>query len=194
MKPMAKANWIFLILLLVAAAALTAQNTTNQILGTEKPGSSVERFRLRNGKFYEGIWDPQKPQIHIVNKTNHIANLSVATNDVVKREVLRDGSDIKILTDLQMAQRVVEYQLQALKTAKARVIQANQNRTTLHQTYHGKNLPTAQYNAVMKQYQAADEAITIADKAVAATQTAFDKAFQNYQQLGGKTDYHSQIH
>jgi hypothetical protein len=182
---------ISLILLLVTAGDGFAQDKTNQVAGKGQTGVMVERFRLKNGRTYEGIWDLQKPLIHVVNKTNHVADLPVATNEVVKREFVRDGSDITIFTPLQIAERTVTTQLDVLKAARVRVDQSNQYRKRLHATYHGKNLPTAQYNAVLKQYQAADDAVANAEKAAVATQAAFDKACQNYEQLGGRTNYRS---
>jgi hypothetical protein len=188
MKPPGQIVRVFLLFsFLTAASILCAQNA-----GKEQPGAMVERFKLRNGRVYEGIWDAKKPQIHLVVKTNHVGNLSVTTNEVVKRDFVREGGDIRIFGDLEMAEKVVLSQLQVLKAAKGRVGQAIQNRDKTHAFYHGKTLPKAQYNAVMVQYKQLDDAVANAEKAMPVAQAAFEKACENYEQLGGKTNYRSQ--
>lgn len=182
----------FVLLSFLAIASLLCGQDVKQAGGKAQSGVVVERFRLRNGRTYEGIWDAKKSQIHLVIKTNHVGNLTVATNEVLKRDFVRDGGDIQIFGDLEMAEKVVVSQLGALKAAKAKVVQTNENRSKTHSFYHGKNLPTAQYNAVMAQYKQLDDAVANAEKAVPVAQAAFEKACQNYEQLGGKTNYRSQ--
>jgi len=161
-----------------------------------KPGEQsrmLERFYMRGGLVYEGIWNPTNSQIHLVKNSNHVANLTIKTNDIVKRVDLGDAREIQLLTDLQAAEKVVAYYVQAVNAAKKRAVLAVQNRDRLHQTYKGKNLDPTTYGNVMVRYKAADDEITNSQAALASGTTTFESALANYQKLGGKTDYKAQI-
>jgi hypothetical protein len=166
-----------------------AQPVTKEFVGKEQPGAMIERFSLKGPRTYDGIWDAPKSQIHIVVKTNHVGNLPVSTNDIVARKAVGDGSHVKLYSDVDMAEKVLLLNLQNYKAAQARLAAATRNRDNLHQSNHGKNLPTPAYNAVMVQYKAADDEIANAGKALEAARTAFGKAQEAYQKAGGKTEY-----
>lgn len=180
-----KAIWILLCMVTICAA----QEAKKEFIPKEQPDAVLERFYLKSGRSYEGVWDGTNSQIHLISKTNHIGNYPISTNDLSKRVIVRKAPDLKLYSDVDMAEKILIAQLTNLKVAKNRVNVANKNRDVLHQTYKGKNLPGPRYDAVMRQYKAADDAISNADSAVTAAQTGFQKALDLYQKAGGKTVY-----
>lgn len=94
---------------------------------------------------------------------------------------------------LTQAEQNVLALFQAAVTARNQALAAEQNRHNLHATYKGKNLPTAQYKAVMVRYAAADAEVTRAQQAAQAAALSFDAAFAEYQRLGGKVDYSARL-
>jgi hypothetical protein len=95
--------------------------------------------------------------------------------------------------DLETAEKVMKYQVNAVKQAKLRADQAPKARDTLHATYKGKNLDHLTFAAVMKRYEAADKEVTASAAALNTAQGAFEILFDKYQKLGGKTDYRAQL-
>src|SRR3954466_2007919 len=137
------------VLILICCSLVSfGQQVKKEFVGKAQPGASIERFTLKGGRSLDGIWDPTKSQIHLVSKTNHVGNLPVATDEILARKVLGDGSVVKIYSDLDMAEKVLLLHQQNCRSAEARVAAANQNRDNLHHTYKGQNLHTATYNAV----------------------------------------------
>lgn len=160
-----------------------------EFVGKEQAGAVLEHFTLKGGRAYDGIWDPAKSELHIVVKGNHAGNLPVSPDEIVTRKTIGDGGQVKIYSDVDMAEKVLRLQIQNYRTAEARQAAANQRVNALHQTYGHQNLPTATYNAVMAQYKAADDELANAQKPVEAARTGFNKALEAYQKAGGKTAY-----
>jgi len=104
-----------------------------------------------------------------------------------------ETSKTEVSPELQKVEQAVISQVRAVQAATQRRNTATQNRDLLHQTYKGKNLPQAQYSAVMQRYKAADDEIANSEAALTVAKNNFEAAFLRYQQLGGKTDYRSQI-
>ena len=179
---------VFLFVSCLAGGFLQAQ-AKKEFVGKEQAGAQIERFTLKTGRSYEGIWDAAKSQIHVVSKTNHVGNLAVKPADIASRKVIGDGSKVKIYSDVDIAEQVLIRTRQNLVSTQTRVATANRNRDTLHATYKGKSLPDSTYKAVMAQYQAADAEVANAEKAVMDGRTAFDASLQAYQQAGGKNQY-----
>jgi len=169
--------------------AVVAAAQQKEFIGKEQPGAVLEHFTLKGGRAYDGIWDPGKSQIHIINKTNHIGNLAVSPAEILTRKTIGDGSQVKLYSDVDMAEKVLLLQMQNYRAAQARQATASQRVNSLHQTYAHQNLPTATYNTVMAQYKAADDELANAQKAVESAQAGFSKAFEAYQKAGGKTAY-----
>jgi hypothetical protein len=178
-----------LLIVLIASWMSFAQEVKKELVGKEQPGAVLEHFTLKGGRTYDGIWDAAKSQIHIIQKSNHVANLPVSSEEILARKKIGDGSTIKIYSDADVAEKVLFLNLQNYKTAQARLAAANRNRDALHTTYKGKNLRKAEYDAVMARYKAADEEANAAEKAVAAAQAGFNKAREAYKKAGGKTEY-----
>jgi hypothetical protein len=175
--------------LVIFLCSLVSFAQPKEFVGKAQPGAVLERFTLKGGRSIEGIWDSANSQVHIVSKTNHIGNLPVTADEIVTRKPLGDGSQVKIYSDVDMAEKVLLLHQQNFKAAQARVGTATRNRDNLHATYKGKNLPTATYNTVMAQYKAADDEVASAEKAVEAARSAFSNAQEVYRKAGGKTDY-----
>jgi len=170
-------------------SAIAAIAQQKEFVGKEQPGAALEHFTLKGGRTYDGIWDPAKSEIHIVNKTNHVGNLSVSSDEILTRKNLGDASQVKLYSDVDMAEKVLLLHMQNYRTAQARQATASQRVNNLHQTYGHQNLPTATYNAVMAQYKAADEELANAQKSVDLARAGFSKALEAYQKAGGKTAY-----
>jgi hypothetical protein len=99
------------------------------------------------------------------------------------------------MTDLARADQLVQEQLAAVRRAGVAVAMAERNRANLHAYYHGKQAADqAIYDSVMAQYKAKDEAVANAHKALDYTRQCFESALQNYQKLGGTTDYRRQLY
>ncbi len=94
---------------------------------------------------------------------------------------------------LAQAEQRVQALFQAAVTARGQAVAAEQSRDNLHMTYKGKNLPNAQYKAVMVRYAAADAEVNRTQQAAQAAALSFDAAVAEYQRLGGKVDYSSRL-
>jgi hypothetical protein len=106
--------------------AMCAQGQTTTFVGKPQPGAVLERFTLSGGRSYDGIWDAAKSQIHVVTKSNHVANASVQSSDIVSRKKLGDGSTIPIYSDVDIAEKVLQLNQQNYKAAQARLAAATQ--------------------------------------------------------------------
>ncbi len=168
---------------------LQGQEINKEFTGKEKPGAVVEHFVLKGGRVYDGIWDADKSQLHVVQKSSHVANLAVSADEILTRRQVGDGSSVKILSDVDVAEKVLLLNRQNYQSAQTRVATATQKRDALHQFYHGKSLPKKEYNAVMVQYKAADDSVANAQKALETAQAGFNKALEAYRTAGGKTEY-----
>jgi hypothetical protein len=178
-----------LLVFLLATLMASGQEVKKVFVGKEQPGATLEHFILRNGRNCDGIWDAARSQIHIVQNSNHVGNLTVKTDEILTRKSLGDGSQVKLYSDVDVAEQVVLRLLQGETAARNRLAVAQKNRDNLHATYGHKDLPRAQYNAVMARYKAADDEVAAAEKAIEATRAAFPKALEAYQKAGGKTQY-----
>lgn len=165
------------------------QETGKQFAGKEQPGATLERFTLKGGRSYEGIWDAGESQIHIVMRTNHVGNLSVSPDDILDRTRLGDASQVRLYSDVDMAEQVLLHNRQNSQAARARLIAAMADRNKLHQYWHGKNLPKQSSNAVMAKYKAMDDEVAGDRKALDAALAGFKKAKEAYFKAGGKTQY-----
>ncbi len=104
------------------------------------------------------------------------------------------GSDAwKKMTDLGQLDQAVQFRVRAVALAKAGLAQAERARQNLHNTYHGQTLDGPIYQGVMRQYEAADRLINQRQQELTAAQQAFETAYAQYQKLGGRTDYRSQL-
>jgi len=140
--------------------------------------------------------------MHVVNLNSspQASNRPTASNTVVqssarsaatgKASATNQGA---VLNELQKAEQAVQNQVKLVQATTARFNQAIRNRDTLHVTYKGKALPQATYNVVMQRYKAADDEVANSQAAMNAARNNFEAAFTQYQQLGGKTDYRSQL-
>src|SRR5258708_26674042 len=178
-----------LIVLALSFCAMVVLVQQKEFVGKEQPGAVLEHFTLKGGRTYDGIWDTAKSQIHIVNKTNHVGNVSVTSDEIVGHRTIGDGSRVKIYSDVDMAEKVLLLHLQNYRAAQARQATATQRVNSLHQTYGHQNLPTATYDAVMAQYKAADAEVENATKTLEAARAGFTKALETYQKADGKTPY-----
>jgi outer membrane murein-binding lipoprotein Lpp len=178
-----------LLILSLTCCALASSAQQKEYVGKAQPGAVLEHFTLNGGRAYDGIWDSAKSQIHIVVKSNHVANLAVSKEEIVSRKAMGDGSQVKLYSDVDTAEKVLLLNRQNYQAAQTRLATANQRRDTLHQTYKGKNLPNSTYTAVMAQYKAADDEVARAGQAVDAARTGFGKSLEAYQRAGGKTAY-----
>ncbi|MDB6028045.1 MAG: hypothetical protein JWM68_4268 [Verrucomicrobiales bacterium] len=97
------------------------------------------------------------------------------------------------IPDLATAEKVLKYQLNVVKQAKAKTDLAKKSHDTLHATYKGKNLDEATYATVMKRYEAADKEVAAADTALTTARGAFDILFGKYKGYGGTNDYRAQL-
>lgn len=168
---------------------LQGQEISKEYTGKEQPGAIIEHFVLKGGRVYDGIWDADKSRIHVVQKSNHVANLAVSADEILTRRQVGDGSRVKVLSDVDVAEKVLLLNRKNYGSARTGVAAATQKRDALHQFYHGKSLPKKEYNAVMIQYKAADDAVANAQKALETAQAGFNKALEAYRAAGGKTEY-----
>ena len=97
-----------------------------------------------------------------------------------------DANAWQTMTNLARADQLVQDQIGAVTRAIGAVNLAQRNRANLQAYFHGS--PSGQSS-----YIAADQALTRAQAALSAARLSFIKAFQNYQQLGGKIDYSRQL-
>jgi hypothetical protein len=176
-----------ILLFLACLGAIAAAQETNR--PAKSSGVLIERFTCAGARTYEGIWDPAKSQIHVVSKSNHVANVSIKPSEILVRKPVGDGSQVVLYSDLDLAERTVFQQQANYQAAQRRYAVAQQRRDTLHRTYAHKDLPSATYNAVMAQYKAADDEIANAQKAIDSAKAAFHKATQDYMKMGGKKSF-----
>jgi len=179
------------LLLLLSFIAIIAQGQTNSFSGKAQPGAQLEHFTLAGGRSYDGIWDASKSQIHVVVKGNHVASVHVQPSEIVARKSAGDGSAVVLYSDVDIAEKVLLLNQQNYKAAQARLSLAQQRHDTLHQTYGHKDLPRAQYDAVMLQYKSTDDELANAQKGMEAASQGLSKAQEAYSKAGGKKQYSS---
>jgi hypothetical protein len=95
--------------------------------------------------------------------------------------------------ELQKAEEAVLSQLKSVRIAYNRVNLAVHTRDQIHDS-GGKTLPSqAAVDAARQRYHASIDEVNRAEAAMAVARSNFEIAFGKYQQLGGKTDYRSQL-
>ncbi|MGP8198069.1 MAG: hypothetical protein ACLQU4_01030 [Limisphaerales bacterium] len=98
------------------------------------------------------------------------------------------------MTDLARADQLVQQQLGAVRRATDAVSTAERKRAALHAYWHPRRAPDqSTYASVLAQYQAADQAVAVAQQALGSARSCFYPAFTKYQQLGGTIDYSRQL-
>jgi hypothetical protein len=94
---------------------------------------------------------------------------------------------------LNKTEIIILDRVRSVWAAKANVDSAKPKSAILHSTYDGKQLSPAMRNAVDARYKLADEEIEAAQATLNAWRRTFDRDYANYQKLGGKVDYQSQL-
>jgi hypothetical protein len=97
-----------------------------------------------------------------------------------------DPNAWQTMTNLARADQLVQDQLVAVSRAAGAVTLAERDRANVHAYYHEQPLGQSGYIA-------ADKALANAQAVLAAARLSFNKAFQDYQRLGGKVDYSRQL-
>lgn len=185
--------------LLVSGLASFAQETNKDFVGTEQPAVVIEHFVLTGSRVYDGIWDSTKSQIHIVQKTNHVGDVTVSKDEILLRRTIGDGSQVKLYSEMDMAEKVLLLQQKNFKVARDRVVTVSIKRSELHNKYYHSDkvlkteLPPAEYKALSAQFKAFETERVNATAAMVAAEAAFKKAYETYQKAGGKKQYKLEI-
>jgi hypothetical protein len=108
-------------------------------------------------------------------------------------EVHADANAWQKMTALAKADQVVQQQIGVVAQARAMTAAAQRTLDSLHAYYHGKTLDPATFNIYAAQRKADEQACANAQKMLDSANQSFNRALQNYQQLGGTIDYRQQL-
>ena len=114
-----------------------------------------------------------------------VSGRNEAAPPAVPAEVVVDTQALETLTDLTRADQRVQDELAAVNRAFAACQAAEKKQGALHDQHRGPTSPAT--------FQAVDEAAKRAHQAHANARKEFDKAFAQYQKLGGAIDYRRQL-
>jgi len=97
------------------------------------------------------------------------------------------------MTELAKADELMQQHVRNVIAAHDAYLGALAKRNSLHAYYQGKYADASGMSAVNAQFNSADQAVGRAQSIQAAARQAFESAFRDYQNLGGKIDYHQQL-
>jgi hypothetical protein len=133
-----------------------------------------------------------------------LIGLALATASFIRKQDSQSKPKEAVLSEAQIAENqrivqlnkadmIVQDRVRSVWTAKTALDNAKRKSVILHNSYDGKQMSEGMRNAVNAQYKVADEEVATADANFQAWRRYFDTAYQNYQKLGGKIDYQSQL-